>query len=54
MFDEEYNNYSIEELEKSLIEKSFSSISVKNEVSPLTVLDMENVKDLLRNRIKLI
>lgn len=50
-FDEEYNHYSIEELEESLEEKSFGAIGVKNEVSPLTVLDMENVKNMLKGRI---
>lgn len=50
-FDEEYNHLSIEELEKSLENKSFEAISVKDEVSPLTPLDMENVKTMLKERV---
>lgn len=50
-FDEEYNHLSIQELEEGLKSKSFSAISVKNEVSPLTPVDMENVKEMLKSRI---
>lgn len=51
VFDEEYNHLSVQELESALKEKSFGAINVKNETSPLTVMDIENVKEMLKNRI---
>ena len=50
-FDEEYNHLSIEELEESLRNKSFEAISVVNKVSPITVIDMANICNLLKDRI---
>lgn len=50
-FDEEYNHLSIQELEESLAGKSFGAISVKDETSPITVIDMSNIRDMLSQRI---
>ena len=50
-FDEEYNNLTVTELEESIRNKSFSAVSIQDEVANLTPIDMECVKEILKNRI---
>lgn len=50
-FDEEYNHLSVYELEESIDNKSFEAISVKEEVSPLTAMDMQSIRNMLCERI---
>lgn len=49
-FDEEYNNKTIEELEEAIKNKSFSPASVEDKVSPITFVDLQNIKDMLNKR----
>ena len=50
-FDELYHNQSIDELQKSLKNKSFEPISVSTEVTELSIKEVVNVTDILRNRV---
>lgn len=50
-FDEEYNNLTVIELEEAIKNKSFAPASVLNKVSPITFLDLEHIKDMLKKRI---
>ena len=49
--DENYHNYSLEVLQEALKNKSFEPISVSTEVTELSIKEVANVTDLLRNRI---
>lgn len=49
--DENYHNYSLEVLQEALKNKSFEPISVSTEVTELTIKEVANVTDILRNRI---
>lgn len=53
-FDEEYNNLTIKELEDAISKKSFAPASVEDQISPITFLDMEGIKNLLKGRVKTI
>lgn len=50
-FDEEYNNLSIAELEDAISNKSFKIASVEDNVSPLSFKDLENIRDMLSQRV---
>ena len=50
-FDELYHNQSIDELQEALKNKSFEPISVSTEVTELSIKEVVNVTDILRNRI---
>ncbi len=50
-FDELYHNQSIDELQEALKNKSFEPISVSTEVTELTIKEVANVTDILRNRV---
>lgn len=50
-FDEEYNDYSIEELEEAVKNKSFDPITIKKEIAPITFDEMVAIKDLLQKRV---
>lgn len=50
-FDELYHNQSIDELQEALKNKSFEPISVSTEVTELSIKEVANVTDILRNRI---
>ena len=49
--DENYHNQSIDELQEALKNKSFEPISVSTEVTELTIKEVANVTDILRNRV---
>mgnify|MGYP000940811036 CR=1 FL=1 len=49
--DENYHNYSLEVLQEALKNKSFEPISVSTEVTELTIKEVANVTDILRNRV---
>lgn len=49
-FDEEYNNITIDELEQAIKNKSFSPASVEDKVSPITFVDLQNIKEMLNKR----
>ena len=48
--DENYHNYSLEVLQEALKNKSFEPISVSTEVTELSIKEVVNVTDILRNR----
>lgn len=50
-FDEEYNNFTINELEEALRDKSFSVASVESYISPIKFTDIQTIKDLLKQRV---
>lgn len=50
-FDELYHNQTIDELQEALKNKSFEPISVSTEVTELTIKEVVNVTDILRNRV---
>lgn len=50
-FDELYHNQSIDELQEALKNKSFEPISVSTEVTELSIKEVANVTDILRNRV---
>lgn len=50
-FDELYHNQSIDELQEALKNKSFEPISISTEVTELTIKEVANVTDILRNRV---
>ena len=49
--DENYHNYSLEVLQEALKNKSFEPISVSTEVTELSIKEVANVTDILRNRV---
>ena len=49
--DENYHNYSIDELQEAFKNKSFEPISVSTEVTELSLKEVVNVTDILKNRI---
>lgn len=51
VFDEEYNNLTISELEDAIKNKSFSPASVKENVSPINFNDLESIKNILKQRV---
>lgn len=51
-FDEEYNNLTVAELEDALKNKSFAPASVLDKVSPITFLDLEHIKNMLKDRVQ--
>lgn len=51
VFDEEYNDLTVKELETAIKAKSFSPAAVVDEISPITALDIDNIKDMLKERI---
>ena len=53
-FDENYHNYSLEELEDALKNRSVANVSVAEAVSELPIKEIVNIKDLLSKRIILI
>ncbi len=50
-FDEKYHNNSIEELEEALKNKSLATVSISEAVSELTIKEVVNITDKLKNRI---
>lgn len=50
-FDEEYNKFTVSELEEAISKKSFNVISVKNEVADINFRDLEKIKNILKSRI---
>ena len=49
--DENYHNYSIDELQEAFKNKSFEPISVSTEVTELSLKEVVNITDILKNRI---
>lgn len=49
--DENYHNYSIDELQEAFKNKSFEPISVSTKVTELSLKEVVNVTDILKNRI---
>lgn len=50
-FDEDYHNYTLEELKTSLEEKSLSSVSISEAVSELSLKEVKSVAEILKNRV---
>ena len=50
-FDELYHNETLEELETSLKEKSLSKVSVAELVTELSIPEVKNITELLKNRV---
>lgn len=51
VFDEEYHDYTLNELEEVVKNKNFDSISVKDNLPAVSMVDVNTIKDLLRSRI---
>ncbi len=51
-FDEEYHDFTLEELEAAATSKSFEELSVVEEVPAVSLLDLNTIKDMLKKRIK--
>lgn len=51
VFDEEYNNASIAELEDAIFNRTFDVATVKDHSSPLSFTDLKNIKDMLAARV---
>jgi len=51
-FDEEYHDFSLYELEQAASSKSFSTLSVKDNVPAISLVDLDLIKFMLKNRIK--
>lgn len=51
-FDEEYHDLTIKELEEVVSKKDFSKISVKENKPAVDMIDLEKIKELLKNRVK--
>ena len=51
-FDEEYHNYSIEELTEAIKHHSFAPIASQDQVAPLSVANIEDIANVLKNRVK--
>ena len=49
--DEKYNQYTIDELEDSLKNKSFENYSIEENVPQISLLDMKTITETLKNRI---
>lgn len=52
--DDEYYKSSMEELEDSVKNKSFSTAAISDKVAPVTFHDLENIKKMLSNRISIV
>lgn len=50
-FDENYHNYSLEELKNALAEKSVSNMSISDAISDLSLKEVSNISDILNNRL---
>ena len=50
-FDELYHNQTIDELQEALKNKSFEPISVSTEVTELSLKEVVNITEVLKNRI---
>lgn len=50
--DEDYHNYSLEELEEAVAHKSFEPVYCQGQLAPVTVVDMQTISDMLALRVK--
>jgi hypothetical protein len=50
--DEQYHNLSIQELEDALKNKSFEVISSQDKISPVNMIDVAAIKEMLKDRVK--
>lgn len=50
-FDELYHNESLEELQEALKTKSLEATSISTAVSEVSLKDVENISNILKNRI---
>ncbi len=53
-FSQEYFNISVEELEKDLANKSFENMVCQDNVPDVTIMDIQEIKNLLKQRVVLI
>lgn len=53
-FDQEYFNYTVEDLEEDLKNKSFESLVCQDAIAPLPLQSVINIIDILKNRVVLI
>lgn len=51
-FDSEYHDVTLSQLEEAARSKSFEGLSVQNEVPAVSLVDVNTIKEMLRNRIK--
>ena len=51
-FDEEYHDLSLEELEEAAKNKSFNTLSVKDNVPAVSLVDLNQIRELLKSRIQ--
>lgn len=51
-FDSEYHDLSLEELEEAARTKSFEGLSVVDNVPAISLIDLNKIKEMLKNRVK--
>lgn len=51
-FDEEYHDLTLEELEEAAKTKNFSNLSVQDKVPAISLVDLNQIRQLLRSRIQ--
>lgn len=51
-FDSEYHDVALSQLEEAAKAKSFESLSVQDEVPAVSLVDLNTIKEMLKNRIK--
>jgi hypothetical protein len=51
-FDEEYHDFTLEELEDAARNKTFYGLSVQDNVPSVSLVDLDQIRNLLKNRVK--
>ena len=51
-FDSEYHDFTLEELEEAAKNKSFENLSVKDNVPAVSLVDLNKIRELLKNRVQ--
>lgn len=51
-FDEEYHDLTISQLENAVKNKSFDNINISKSKVDINIVDVENIKNMLKDRVK--
>lgn len=51
LFDDEYNKFTIGELEQSIANKSFEAISIKENIPEVTIKDIKTISEILKQKL---
>lgn len=49
--DEQYDEYTIEELQNVISQKTLAPLSIEEEITELSIPEVQNITELLKNRI---